>query len=259
MPTSETLTVALEGPDISLSSFVSAVTALDALVKDLSAEVAPGSKLVWEVDDLQMGSAIATIRGRTVSGDPEGVARVSAAYETIGEALTGGTAIPYSERVGADVAALTAVLDDHVQAVRLETAKRDYTIAAKWARPSPVVPTARPLISLGAVEGRVQTLSNRGSLRFTLYDTLDDRAIACYLKPGEEDRIQMLWGRRVIVEGEIRRDPWSGRPTAIRQITDVVPLPERGPDDWQAAKGALAEVWNGEPAEETIRRIRDAW
>ena len=92
-----------------------------------------------------------------------------------------------------------------------------------------------------------------------MYDTLDDRAIACYLNPGEEDRIQMLWGRRAIVEGEIRRDPWSGRPTVIRQITDVVPLPERGPDDWQAARSALAEVWDGEPAEEAIRRIRDAW
>lgn len=261
MATSETLTVALEGPDISLSSFASAVTALDALLKGLSAEVAPNSRLVWEVEDLQVGSAIATVRGRTVSGDPEAVDRVSVAYETIGAALTRGDPIPYSERVRHDVAALTSVLDDHVRAVRLETANKDYTIAGDRELPSPPLPVRweRPHISLGAVEGRIQTLSNRRSLRFTLYDSLDDQAVACYLNPGEEDRVRVLLGRRVIVEGEIRRDPWSGRPTAIRQITDIVPLPEREPDEWQAARGALADVWNGEPAEETIRRIRDAW
>jgi hypothetical protein len=259
MATSETLTVALEGPEISLSSFASAVTALDALLKDLSAEVAPNSQLVWEVEDLQVSSAIATVRGRTVSGDPEAVDRVSEAYEAIGAALTRGDPIPYSERVARHVAALTAVLDDHVRAVRLETANQDYTIPGKSPVPGPMVPLARPLISFGAVEGRIQTLSNRRSLRFTLYDTLNDQAVACYLKPGEEDRVQLFWGHRVIVEGEIRRDPWSGRPTAIRQITEIVPLPERGPDDWRAARGALVGVWNGEPAEETIRRIRDAW
>lgn len=259
MPTSETLTVALEGPDISLSSFASAVGALDGLLKDLSAEVAPGSQLVWEIDDLQMGSAIATIRGRTVAGDPEGVTRVSTAYETIGAALATGSPIPYSEPITGHVAALTAVLNDHVRALRLETANQDFTITGSGANLPSAGNAGRPLISLGAVEGRVQTLSNRGGLRFTLYDTLDDRAVACYLKPDEEDRVQMLWGRRVIVEGEIRRDPWSGRPTVIRQITEVVPMPEHGPDDWRAAKGALAEFWRDEPAEESIRRIRDAW
>jgi hypothetical protein len=259
MATSDTLTVALEGSDISLSSFASAVTALDALLKNLSIEVAPNSRIEWEVEDLQVGSAVATVRGRTVSGDPEAVYRVSSAYETIGAALSRGDAIPYSERVRHNVAALTAVLEDRVEAVRLETANQDYTIAGRRGLPSPNVIYGRPLISLGAVEGRIQTLSNRRSLRFTLYDTLNDQAVACYLKSGEEDRIQALWGRRVIVEGEIRRDPWSGRPTTVRQITEVTPLPERDPDEWHEAKGVLAQVWNGEPAEETIRRIRDAW
>jgi hypothetical protein len=39
---------------------------------------------------------------------------------------------------------------------------------------------------------------------------MDDRAIACYLKPCEEDRIQMLWGRCVIVEGKSEGIPGRG-------------------------------------------------
>jgi hypothetical protein len=257
MPASETLTVALEGPDISLSSFAAAVSALDGLLKDLSAEVAPNSQLAWEVDDLQVSSAIATIRGRTISGDQDAVARVSQAYETIGGALARGAPIPYSEGIRRRVGALTNVLNDHVSALRLETANQDYIITRE-GQPQPAG-ERRPLVTLGAIEGRIQTLSNRRSLRFTLYDTMEDRAVACYLKQGEEYRVQMLWGRRAIVEGEIRRDPLSGRPIAIRQITDVVPLPEREPDDWREAIGALADTWDGEPAEDTIRRMRDAW
>jgi hypothetical protein len=69
-----------------------------------------------------------------------------------------------------------------------------------------------------------------------------------------------LWGRRAIVEGEVRRDPWSGRPTKIRQVTAVEPVPEdSAPGGWREARGALTRVWDGTPAEETIRKMRDAW
>lgn len=256
MPASETVTVALEGPDISLDSFVETVTALRALLKDLSAEVAPGSQLAWDVEDLQRGSAITTVRGRAISGDPDDVGRVSRAYEAIGDALDRRSPIPYSEVIRRRVTALTAVLNDHVPALRLETANRDFTILKEGLQP---VRQPRQAVTLGAVEGRIETLSKHRSLRFTLYDTLDNRAVACYLNPGEEDRVHMLWGHRAIVEGNVYRDPLSGRPTTIREITAVVPVPESDPDEWRTAEGALADIWDGESAGEAIRRIRDAW
>lgn len=257
MPTSETLTVALEGPDISLSSFRAALSALDDLLKILTAEVAAKSSLAWDIESLDVGSATATIRGRTITGDPDAVGRVTTAYEAIGDALQRGAPVPYPPQVRRHVTALTRVLEDHVAALRLETANEDYRILKEGRQQDAAA--QRPLVTLGAVEGRVQSLSNRRSLRFTLYDALNDRAVACYLKPGEQDMIRALWGLRVVVEGEVYRDPLTGRPNAIRQVTDVVPLPERGPEEWREAVGALADAWDGEPAEETIRRIRDAW
>jgi hypothetical protein len=256
MPASETITVALEGPDTSLSSFSGVVSALDGLLKALNTEVAAQSSVVWEVESLEVGSATATVRGRIVAGDPDGVARISAAYEAIGDALERRAQVPYSVRVQRQVLALTNVLNDHVLALRLETANRDYTILRE-GQPQEARP--QPLVTLGAVEGRIQALSNRRSLRFTLYDTLDDHAVACYLTPGEEGMIRMLWGLRVIVEGDVTRDPLSGRPTAIRQITDVQALPEHNPGDWREAVGALADAWDGEAAEDAVRRMRDAW
>lgn len=250
------LTVALEGPDISLTSFATAVSALDSLLKALGSEVAPGSSLAWDVQSLEMGSAIATVRGHVVSGDPDGLARVGAAYEAIGDALTRGAAVPYSATVTRHATALTGVLADHVTAIRLETANRDFTITTVGVAPD--TRAGRPVVSLGGIEGRIQTLSNRRSLRFVLYDELYDRAVSCYLRPGEEDMIQKFWGRRALVEGAVRRD-WSARPVTIRDITDVVLVPERAPDAWLSARGILADSWDGTPAEDAIRKVRDAW
>jgi hypothetical protein len=255
MAADETLTVALEGTDISLTSFATAVSAFDSLLKALASEVAGGSSLAWEVHSLEIGSAIATVRGRVLSGDPNGLARVGAAYEAIGDALARRAEIPYSVMVTRHATALTGVLADHVTAIRLETADRDFTITNVTQE---AALAERPIVSLGGVEGRIQTLSNRRSLRFTLYDELDDRAVSCYLRPGEEDMIQKFWGHRALVEGTVRRDR-SGRPTTIRDITDVVLLPERGPDDWLSGRGVLAEIWDGTPAEDMIRKARDAW
>lgn len=250
-----TITVALEGEDISLASFATAVSALDELLKALSSEVASDSTVAWDVDSLHAGSAIATVRGRVVDGSPDGPARVSAAYEHVGDAMARREPVPYPPSVQRPASKLAALLQDHVVSIRMETPQRDYTIAA--APPPVQVPLNVMRPSLGAVEGRIQTLSSRGGLRFTLFDTLEDQAVSCYLSPGKEDMIQQLWGRLAIVEGEIRRDPLTGRPTAIRRITAVTPVEELGPDAWREARGALP--WDGEPAEVAIRRVRDGW
>lgn len=251
------LTVALEGPDISLTSFATAVSAFDSLLQALGSEVAPSSSLAWSVQALEIGSAIASVRGQVLSGDPDGLVRVSAAYEVVAEALAQRAPIPYSEMVARQAATLASILTDHVSAIRLETPDRDFTITSA-AEPAWHVPAGRATVSLGGVEGRIQTLSNRRSVRFTLYDELDDRAVSCYLRAGDEDMIQKFWGHRAIVEGTVRRD-FTGRPTTIRDITDVVQLPERGNDDWLSGRGILASSWDGTPAEDAIRKVRDAW
>jgi hypothetical protein len=247
-----TISVALEGAEIPFPSFVNAVTELNRLVRALSTEVAKDSQLAWQVGALEVGSAIATMSGRVLSGDPDGTTRVGVAYERVAEALARGGVIPYSLKIRRPANALAKLLNGDVTGVRLETPQRDFTILA-----GPSQPEVRMAPTLGAVEGRIQTLTNRGSLRFTLYDILEDHAVSCYLTPGNEDMIQQLWGQLATVEGEIRRDPLTGRPTAVRRITAVTPIEVLGPDAWRAARGAVP--WDGIPAEQAVRRVRDGW
>jgi hypothetical protein len=119
----------------------------------------------------------------------------------------------------------------------------------------PVKPLAP---AYGAIKGRIQTVTTRGSLRFTLYDIMHDKAVSGYFAEGKQDLIRDLWGHMVMVEGMVTRDPLSGRPLAIRQVRDIEPLPEPSLTfDYMDARG-VAPSLNGLSPEEAIRRIRDA-
>jgi hypothetical protein len=113
-------------------------------------------------------------------------------------------------------------------------------------------------MAFGAVEGRVQTLSSRGGLRFTLYDSLHDRAVSCYLAEGHEDIMRDAWGRLAVVQGLVKRDPRTGRPVTIREVRSVELLGERSPHDYKRARAAIPLPEGARRAEDVIRQLRDA-
>ncbi len=115
-----------------------------------------------------------------------------------------------------------------------------------------------PIVTKGAISGRVQTLSNRGSLRFTLYDLLHDKPVSCYLAAGREDLMLDAWGKLAVVEGSVRRHPLTGRPLTIRGITAVDIRPDPNAEDYRWARGVVPLPSNGMSPEDAIRHLRDA-
>lgn len=115
----------------------------------------------------------------------------------------------------------------------------------------------RVIGSYGAVTGRVQTLSNRGSLHFTLYDLLRDKPVSCYLEPTNEEMMLGVWGKLATVEGWVSRDSESGRPLSVRHVRRVTPRPEVVPGSFREACGAIAFPPDSPSGTEIIRRQRD--
>jgi hypothetical protein len=66
-----------------------------------------------------------------------------------------------------------------------------------------------------------------------------------------------LWDRYAHVEGWVTRDA-SGRPFNVRRVTNVTPISEAEPQDYQRARGVLPLGPGDEKPEEAIRRLRDA-
>lgn len=254
----DTMTFALTG-EVSLEDFVGAMGRFRGLVDSLTSDIASGAAITWLVSGLDYGSAIATVRG--VPGDPDAYPKVEAvvqAYGAVGRALERHEPIPFSPRVARSAEQVREIVGRRVQSVRFETADADAVIVAAVLPAEPRRSRGAGAPAVGAVEGRIQTVSNRGSLRFTLYDLVDDRAISCYLREGEEDLLRNLWGRVVVVEGRIKRDAVLGRPASIRDIASVQPRTEPQPGAFRRARGVIP--WSpGDPRpEEILRRARDA-
>lgn len=241
-----TLTFALGGR-VEIGQFQEGITRFRRLVSALT----PKQGVKWVIEDLQSGSATVTLVAETET--PDQAAKVVADYESIGKALANHEPLhSYSKRAQKAAAGIQD-LAGMVESVRLETVDGDHIVARNGA----VAPGRALRVSIGAITGRVQTLTNRGGLRFNLYDHIHDKAVACYLQSGQEELMRAAWGRRARVSGTVSRDGVLGLPVAVRQILKVEVLAEPTPGAYLAAKGAIPWQPGYEKPEVVIRRLRD--
>lgn len=90
----------------------------------------------------------------------------------------------------------------------------------------------------GSVEGRLQTISERGGFRFVIYEPVWDKSIICYVDDELFSEVLKNFGKRVEVFGIInyRRD---GTPTSIK-VERVVPFPKTDDiPDFRSVRGIL--------------------
>lgn len=250
--TDNILTIALEG-DILLADFSGAMKDFGALIAALSQEIGGKTKIDWRIEELSSGSAMATIRGD--SPNRELVVAVVHAYATVGNALQRQEPIPYSEKVRRVASSLRKRVKGSINSIRLETPSTEAVITKETVnqRESAIAYT------YGQLRGTVQTLKNRGGLRFTLYDSIFDKPISCYLDEGQEHIMRGAWGKKVIVSGSIGREPEQKRPVIVRHVTNVDILDETLKGNYRQARGAIPyEEGKGKP-EVIIRSLRDSW
>jgi hypothetical protein len=252
----DTVTLALSG-DVALDDFSLAISRLKSLLAALAKDVAQGANILWLVDALDTGSALTTYKGSPMNGgELAQVEQVVRAYGNVGQALERNDVIAYSRTVEKEARELLKVLQGgRVETLRFETPETDAIIsAAPEDRPRSATTEA-----YGAVEGRIQTLSRHGGLRFTLYDTLNNRAVSCYVAEDfDQELMRHAWGKRAIVEGWVKRDTATGRPLTIRRVRNVVVLPETEPGSYRDARATVPLSDPGLLPELVIRRLRDA-
>lgn len=95
--------------------------------------------------------------------------------------------------------------------------------------------------ALGSIEGKLQAISERGDLRFTVYDSLTDKGIRCNIKEELRSEATKAFGKRVYIFGIIRY-AHNGQPKSI-QVEEIKVFPEN--DKLPTALdicGILAEV-----------------
>lgn len=69
--------------------------------------------------------------------------------------------------------------------------------------------------SIGSIEGKLSTISERGTFQFVVFDSLADRGINCFLDQDKFRDAHAAFGKRVSVFGLIQYDR-DGKPLSIR-------------------------------------------
>lgn len=254
----DTITLALNG-DVTLNDFSNAIRDFSNLVKGLSIDVAPGKKIEWLIVDLEAGSATATVKG--VVEQAEDLAEVEKCvdeYVEIGRCIRDRKSLSkYSSVTQKAAMNLKSIMDGRITSVRFENPEKDVELFSPPEIEDEVEQFAVLEQVKGAVKGRVESMTKHNHLRFTLYDLLDNRAIPCYLVPDSMEIMREAWGRIVLVEGMVHRDPDTGRATTVRNVHTIRIVRELEPGAWRKAIGAAPGFLGDELPEEVIRRSRD--
>lgn len=85
--------------------------------------------------------------------------------------------------------------------------------------------------SIGAIEGKLETISVHGRQYFTLYDAVSGRGVRCYFPDAQRANVIKALGKKVIAHGKLRRDP-AGIPREMRDLDgfDVLGQTRGSPD-----------------------------
>lgn len=254
----DTITLALNG-DVTLNDFSKALREFSNLVKGISIDVASGKKIEWVIVDLEAGSATATIQGVVEQAeDLEDVEKCVDEYIKVGRCIRERKSLyNYSSVTQKAANNLTKIMNGRITSLRFENPEDDVELF----KPQEIEDEIGQLTVLehvrGAVKGRVESMTKHNQLRFTLYDLLDNRAIPCYLAPGSIEIMREAWGKIVLVEGIVHRDPDSGRATTVRHVQNIKIVHELEPGAWRKAIGAARGFLGDELPEDIIRRSRD--
>jgi hypothetical protein len=249
----KTLGIELSG-EITLDLFAAAVKEFNKLLDELTQEVAGTEGFEWELEEQQKGSAF--IQVRALSEDIALVDRTIRAFDEIAEALARGEVIGFSPNVAKHAYALTGLINGQIRAISFLTDFNTYTISEHRDQKS-VERQTKSNIAWGTVKGYVATINGRQKLQITVYDSLFDKAIICFLPEKFLSEAGEWWHKEVAVTGRVYRDVETGRPIRVRDVIDVEVLDSQGIEAFEAVRGILPHEPNDELPEATIRRLRD--
>ena len=138
--------------------------------------------------------------------------------------------------------------------VSVSTETTDFLVPAQNVTIRPKEPT----VSLGAIRGRIQSLSSRKGLQFTIWDEIFDHGVQVFLTPDLHDDLHRLWDHEAEVVGMISRHPDTGQPISIRNVRSLSGITPPSSGDPRRFKGVLKQyVAPGSDPVDVLRRLRD--
>lgn len=218
------ITLDFDGPAVSPETLRQAVSGFVELLNEISSEVAGSDKEPKWTIEVRKGSALFIARpiadNHTARASLKAIDAITSGLRLLERGVTATP--PYFNDRALKAARSLGTLTQGKQK-RLTYLR----VRAKGTKPCEVTPRASVSADLllegqhsayGHVEGKLQTLSDRGQLQIVVYDNLFDKGVNCFVDAEHAAAAIKAFGRRVSVGGMVRRDS-DGRPLSIKVET----------------------------------------
>jgi hypothetical protein len=224
------LTLALEGDAIPLEKFKQAVTSFLEIIESVSHEaVGNGTKIKWNIS-VKSGSAIVSATPEFTKESKEAIKAVVASVQNgIKDLSRGKTATAPKLFNATAIKAMKRLASVHEIGRNGLTAIRVLGDGVKRTVTHKVATAANEIIgasheAYGSIEGKLQALWDRDGFKFTVFDSLFDRRVECYVD--EELVASAIEGfrKRVRVSGIVQYNR-GGLPISIsaKAIQSLLP------------------------------------
>jgi hypothetical protein len=223
------VTLDIDGPVLTPEAFKKAVDAFVDLIREVSGEVAGGNqKIQWDVtvasgSRLVTASAIAdtatmSYARATVAAINNGIRRLERGFKKPPAFFT-----ERALRATRDLANVRQMPSASISYVRLRVNGKKTELNVKVGRTASIL-IGEQSESYGCVEGKLQTVSERGSFQFVVYDDLFDRGVNCFISENLIRDALAAFGKRVAVFGLLQYDS-TGKPISI-QVERIEVFPD---------------------------------
>jgi len=248
---------------ISVRSFLTVVESAFRVLADLDVAISRDQKgtLDWVVTDLGIGSLMMEAQARPRREDKNIGPEVTEAFVSgLRLVETAGTSPPFLSDTGMRTTQrmLRPIGRDGATGIEVSNLRESTMLTTEAiANIAELIPERQR--SLGAVEGKLETISVRGGHpKFTIYLSRTNKAVACRIPEGMllEEAKQTL-GKRVLVTGIVRSnargEPLSVEAEHIRAFRAPDQLPKT-----RNLHGIDPNFTGGLSSDEYVRALRDA-
>ena len=244
---------------IDAESFLTALDASLEVLRELDASVT-GGKFHWYYTYLEVGSGISTVAGELTEETMAAPAREDAEREIESLYVNGFTTLAasahmpsgFTRRAAEAALRMVAVLSDSVTQMATYAPDIGRVVVTERVAANLKELLGRGFTDVGAIEGKLETISLAGRPTFNVRDEVTGQSVVCALKIERLEEVKAALGRRVLVSGEVTYSK-RGEPSEVSPVEVIRLLDETEPPTVEEVRGIERDITEGKPTGRYVR------
>ena len=223
----DTLKIEFSGPKITADKFARGVSAFFNFVDEIGKRITGKPKAVRWIISVQPSSVI--LLAKPTDTEPQLIAVLFEDIENGIDMLNNKDVRPkhFSDTALSKLKDLASIITDkepEIDKINVWTNGKRNIVSNKIVRHVESV-LGVGVETIGSIEGKLQTISDRKGLKFFVWDVLTDEAIECYIDEELFEEAMKAFRKRVYVTGVIKHRK-DGKPTSIK-VEKIKVFPSR--------------------------------